>query len=513
MGKIKQLTEDLLINGKSKENIYPITSSDAVLNKEGKSIEEITEEIKSGTFLEDDSIESRHIKDGSITTEDLKDYSISSEKIKANSVTSIKLDSYAVIEPKIASNAVTTRIINNGAVTTAKIEDGAIDTSKLDDESVSTEKLQDRAVTTDKLYTSAVIEEKLANASVTTNKIKDAAVTRDKIAKGSIVNTHLSDSCISDYNLQDAIVDTRVLADEAVETDKIVDYNVTNVKLATNSVNSRTIENSSVTTSKLDDKAVTVDKVATDAISTEKLQNKSVTSDKIADNTLTLDKFDEDLRNSLEAATGLPEDILAQFQDITENVSELQDAQWPIVPNLSLSFNRSTKTHTVTFTVTSKGSAFVGDEQSLIQYSNSANAVTLSDIPASSGTTQAEINGGKQSFILTVKKKNRATKTASAIRYMCYAGANFLESLTSGSLTALTLYSSSNVAFNPSITTENNQYVWFAVPNELTINRVTSSGFDVTLTAVSTINTSWGTYKVYRTANTLTLQSWNFVIS
>ena len=62
-------------------------------------------------------------------------------------------------------------------------------------------------------------------------------------------------------------------------------------------------------------------------------------------------------------------------------------------------------------------------------------------------------------------------------------------------------------------TTKNNQYIWIVVPNYLTVNRVTSQGFDVTFQAAQSITTSLGTFKAYRTANTLTAQTWKLVIS
>ena len=80
-------------------------------------------------------------------------------------------------------------------------------------------------------------------------------------------------------------------------------------------------------------------------------------------------------------------------------------------------------------------------------------------------------------------------------------------------INTLVKYSTGSVSFNPSVTTEDNQYIWIVVPNYLTVNRVTSQGFDVTFQAAQSITTSLGTFKAYRTANTLTAQTWKLVIS
>ena len=84
--------------------------------------------------------------------------------------------------------------------------------------------------------------------------------------------------------------------------------------------------------------------------------------------------------------------------------------------------------------------------------------------------------------------------------YFSYASVRFVDKV-------------SNVSFNPTITTTNGQYIWIIVPSYLTVNKVTSQGFNVTLQPAQSITTSLGSFKAYRTTNTLTAQTWNLVIS
>ena len=85
--------------------------------------------------------------------------------------------------------------------------------------------------------------------------------------------------------------------------------------------------------------------------------------------------------------------------------------------------------------------------------------------------------------------------------------------MTTETMDTLSKVSSTGVSFNPQINTNNGEYIWLIVPDYLTISRVTSAGVDVTLAAVQTVTNSLGTFKAYRTANTLTTETWKLVIS
>lgn len=431
MGKIRQLREDQIIKGGSQEHIYPITHSKAVYTEDKEQLQDALNKVKSGDYLFDSVIKTRHIADKNVTTE------------------------------------------------------------KINDEAVTTEKIKD--------------------SSVTTNKILNNAVTTSKIADGNVTNEKLIEDAVDNRVLAIDAVQTENVVDQNITTPKIKDYNITEEKMALNSVSTRTIRDENVTESKLANSAVTTVKIMDSAIVTDKIADKNVTNEKIADDTLTLDKFDADLRNSLEAATGLPSDILERFQNMSEDIAELQDSTYPIVLSMGVSFVNPT--HTVSFNVKNKGNDFIGDTLSLTKTLGNDTVKTLSNIPAASGIAQSPIEYNKETFKLEVGAKGHTTKSTSTTRYICYAGGNASDTITEEVIRTFNVYSSPNVAFNPTVNTQDNQYIWLVVPSYLTISRVTSSGFNITLAAVQTITTALGEFKAYRTANVLTAQKWNLVIS
>lgn len=253
------------------------------------------------------------------------------------------------------------------------------------------------------------------------------------------------------------------------------------------------------------------DYLSDSVIKTRHIADKNVTNEKIADDTLTLDKFDADLRNSLEAATGLPSDILEQFQNLSEDIADLQDSVYPITLSMNIAFGGTY--HTVNFSVRNRGEAFVGDTLSLTKTLGSGAVITLTNTPTADGITQSQVESNREIFKLEVGAKGHTAKSTSATRYICYAGGSNSSTISSQVIDTFRMYSSSNVSFNPTITTTNGQYMWIIVPSYLTVNKVTSQGFNVTLQPAQSITTSLGSFKAYRTTNTLTAQTWNLVIS
>lgn len=299
------------------------------------------------------------------------------------------------------------------------------------------------------------------------------------------------ESIMEGNSLKDGSIKTRHLNDKAVTTSKLGD--------------------GSITTPKIFDGSVTTGKIANESITTPKIGSKAVTNEKIADNTLTLDKFDDNLKDAIEAATGLPSDILEQFQNLSENIADLQDSVYPITLSMNIAFGGTY--HTVDFSVRDRGEAFVGDTLSLTKTLGSGAVITLTNIPTADGTAQSQVESNREIFKLEVGAKGHTAKSTSAARYICYAGGNMEDTISEKVINSLKMYSSTNVAFNPTVTTTNGQYIWIIVPSYLTVNKVTSQGLDVTLQPAQSITTSLGSFKAYRTTNTLTAQTWNLVIS
>lgn len=381
------------------------------------------------------------------------------------------------------------------------LKDGSIKTRHLNDKSVTTSKLDDGSVTTPKISDGNVTTEKIANESITTPKIGSKAVTVEKLGDDSVDNRVLAIDA----------VETENILDKSVTTNKIADHDITSDKMAEDSVLTMAIKDKNVTEEKLADSAVTTNKLGNSAVTTEKIDNNAVTNEKIADNTLTLDKFDDNLKGAIEAATGLPSDILEQFQNLSEDIADLQDSVYPITLSMNIAFGGTY--HTVNFSVRNRGEAFVGDTLSLTKTLGNDAVITLTNIPTADGTAQSQVESNREIFKLEVGARGHTAKSTSATRYICYAGGSNSSTISSQVIDTFRMYSSSNVSFNPTITTTNGQYMWIIVPSYLTVNKVTSQGFNVTLQPAQSITTSLGSFKAYRTTNTLTAQTWNLVIS
>lgn len=396
-------------------------------------------------------------------TDDYNDQSVTEKKLKDGNITTRKLADGSVTSDKIADSNVVTSKIANQNVTTEKLQDAGVTTNKLADLNVTTEKLNDRSVTTEKLADGSVVTGKIKNGNVTTEKLGDSSVTSEKVAEKNIVNSKLDDSSVDERTIKDKNVTNRKLADSAVDTPK--------------------------------------------------LHDQSVTNEKMADNTLTLDKFDPELRKSLEAATGLPDNLLTMIQNVDESLAKLNDTVYPIILTFTITSNVGTMQTEVRYSVSSDNKPLVPDTSIISKQINDNAPKNLSETPSSGGTLSTPIEGAREIFKYAVTKEGRTGKNTSQTRYLCYYGGNPAATMTAEILNTLNKVSATGVSFNPSVTTKDNDYIWLVVPSYLSISRVTSAGFDVPLSAPQAITNSLGTYKAYRTENPLTQATWNLVIS
>ncbi len=393
--------------------------------------------------------------------------------------------------------------INDQAITKDKIRDGNVTTEKLADGAVSTDKLPDGAIGTEKIADENITTRKLADGSVSTSKIADQNVTREKIADQSVDNSKLSREAVTYDKLKDKSVITEKLNDRAVTTEKVEEKAITNPKLGDQSVDGRVVREASLESKHF----------ANESVTTEKVARKSITNDKIADGTLKKDKLDPELRKAIESATGLPDELVGMIQDVDENLAKLNDTVYPITLGLTITPNVGTMQTEVKYSVSSDNKPLVPDTSIISKQINDNAPKNLSETPSSGGTLSTPIEGAREIFKYAVTKKGRTSKSTSQTRYLCYFGGNPAATMTAEILNTLNKVSATGVSFNPSITTKDNDYIWLVVPSYLSISRVTSAGFDVTLAAPQTITNNLGSFKAYRTANPLTAATWNLVIS
>ena len=195
------------------------------------------------------------------------------------------------------------------------------------------------------------------------------------------------------------------------------------------------------------------------------------------------------------------------------NLDKLNDTVYPITLGFNVSPNVKTMNTSINYSVVSDGKPLIPDIMKISKQVNDNTAIVLLDTPASSGDLTTNIEGSREIFKFEVTKTGRTGKSISTTRYLCYSGGNSTATMTAEILNTLNKVSATGVSFNPKITTKDNDYVWLVVPSYLSITRVTSSGFDVTLAAPQTITNNLGSFKAYRTANPLTTATWNLVIS
>lgn len=195
------------------------------------------------------------------------------------------------------------------------------------------------------------------------------------------------------------------------------------------------------------------------------------------------------------------------------NLEKLNDSVYPITLGFNVSPNVGTMKTSINYSIVSDNKPLVPDVMKISKQVNDNANIILLDKPASSGSLTTNIEGSREIFKFEVTKTGRTSKSTSTTRYLCYSGGNPANTITEEVINSLNKHSATGVNFNPTVVTKNNDYIWLVIPNYLTIHGVKSAGFDVLLSAHQTITTSFGIFKAYRTINTLTVQSWNLVIS
>lgn len=298
-------------------------------------------------------------------------------------------------------------------------------------------------------------------------------------------------------------LDKKVNVTDELETQQIKDGAITNEKMATDSVGNTNLQDGSVSNEKLEDESIT----------NEKLAENSITKDKLKDNTIGVEKLDPELRQTINAATGLPENLVETIQNVDENLAKLNDTVYPITLDFTITPNVGTMQTEVKYSVSSEGKPFMPDTLQISKQANDGLFKVLSNTPSTGGTLSDAIEGAREIFKFSVEKKGRTGKSTSQTRYLFYLGGNPAATMSAEILNTLNKVSATGVSFNPQITTKDNDYIWLVVPSYLSINSVTSAGFDVTLAVPQTITNNLGSFKAYRTANPLTAATWNLVIS
>ena len=196
----------------------------------------------------------------------------------------------------------------------------------------------------------------------------------------------------------------------------------------------------------------------------------------------------------------------------------LEQSEWPLSLELSINpilieFTGSEKDTSVAWKIMRKG---VGFTPTVLTFKQ--DGVALSAELVANGSINAKVNKlGDTVFEIAVEaegmKKSASKKLTMVLPvYMGFAGASDAAGL---AITELSKYAPiASPAGRYKI--KNNAdgiYLWLCVPDTMTINKVTSSGFTVPMREVQTGQTELGGYKCYRSSNAIVAGEYTYTIS
>lgn len=176
-------------------------------------------------------------------------------------------------------------------------------------------------------------------------------------------------------------LDKKVNVTDKLETQQIKDGAITNEKMAAGSVGNTNLQDGSVSNEKLEDGSIT----------NEKLAENSITKDKLKDNTIGVEKLDPELRQTINAATGLPENLVETIQNVDDTLkdhqrqlddkqSQIDDKQQQITANdedISLLQTRSTQMEETIKSIAATGGA---SKATAVTYNNEKSKLTAVNI-------------------------------------------------------------------------------------------------------------------------------------
>lgn len=176
-------------------------------------------------------------------------------------------------------------------------------------------------------------------------------------------------------------LDKKVNVTDKLETQQIKDGAITNEKMAAGSVGNTNLQDGSVSNEKLEDGSIT----------NEKLAENSITKNKLKDNTIGVEKLDPELRQTINAATGLPENLVETIQNVDDTLKDHQsqlddkqhqidDKQQQITANdedISLLQTRSTQMEETIKSIAATGGA---SQATAVTYNNEKSKLTAVNI-------------------------------------------------------------------------------------------------------------------------------------
>ena len=220
-----------------------------------------------------------------------------------------------------------------------------------------------------------------------------------------------------------------------------------------------------------------------------------------------------DAQEKFDILSGKTDDITNTLEgfsaDTLSSLDELDYAVFPIDLKMTVKANSDVTSNYIEYHIKRKGVTFVPDNITIQRQVGSSGALAqIYSGNTADGTTTATISGNIEGFIAEAVKGDKS-KTVTDVKYICYFGANANETVASvEDFSGLTKVQTTSINVTRTIQTNSDEFIWIIVPNVLFINRVTSSGFDVSLNEPVNVTTTLGTFKAYRSKNALDSASW-----
>lgn len=188
-------------------------------------------------------------------------------------------------------------------------------------------------------------------------------------------------------------LDKKVNVTDELTTQQIKDGAITNEKMAADSVGNTNLQDGSVSNEKLEDGSIT----------NEKLAENSITKDKLQDKTIGVEKLDNELRQTIAAATGLPENLVETIQNVDDTLrdhqsqlddkqSQIDDKQQQITANdedISLLQTRSTQMEETIKDIATTGGA---SQATAVTYNNEKSGLTAINAQAAIDETNTKLS-------------------------------------------------------------------------------------------------------------------------
>lgn len=188
-----------------------------------------------------------------------------------------------------------------------------------------------------------------------------------------------------------------------MKTDDYNDQSVTEKKLKDGAVTNSKLAEKSVGNSNLQDGSVSNEKLADGSVTNEKIAGSSITKDKLKDNTIGVEKLDPELRQTISAATGLPENLVETIQNVDDTLkdhqsqlnnkqSQIDDNQKQITANdedISLLQTRSTQMEETIKGIAATGGASLA---TAVTYDNEKSGLTAVNTQAAIDETNTKLS-------------------------------------------------------------------------------------------------------------------------